>query len=339
MTACHLCRGSRSAYPEAVIGRRRAYPVESLLTSGGETGYKRWQPTVQEVVVEKVLSSTKSVQVAPDLEMFCHVWRPDGEPRAAVLLLHGFGEHSGRYEALGTFLAGRGRLVVAPDHRGHGRSSGQRGHVLRFDQYLDDLDAFVAQAREEYPETSDWFILGHSLGGLIAIRYAMRNQARYQGLIVSNPLLGLSLKVPVIKALVGRALSRVWPALSMGNEIDPDHLARDPAVGQAYMADPLVHHRVSTRWFTEMVGALEDTNAQAVHRLQLPTLFLLSTGDRLTDHTASERLFNRLTTKRKTLKVYDGWYHEIFNEADKQRVFADVVEWMDDLLERQASAE
>ena len=289
--------------------------------------------------MEKVISTTDKVQVAPDLEMFYHTWRPETGGRAGILLLHGFGEHSGRYEALGKYLAERGFVVVAPDHRGHGRSGGRRGHVLRFDQYIDDLDALVEHLRSQHSELASWFVLGHSLGGLIAIRYAMRNQARYDGLIVSNPLLGLSMKVPLLKELVGRLMSRVWPTLSLGNEINPDHLARDPAVGRAYMADPLVHHRVTTRWFTEMVRALEDTHARAVHTLQLPVLFLLSTGDKLTDRTAAERLFNRLTARRKTLKVYDGWYHEIFNEADKRQVFAEIVDWIDALPDRAGDPE
>jgi len=292
-----------------------------------------------EVTVDKVSATTRSLRVEPDLEMFWYTWRPEGVARAGILVLHGFGEHAGRYDELGNYFAGKGFLVVAPDQRGHGRSSGQRGHVLRFDQYVDDLDAFVSHVRGQEPEVKDWFVLGHSLGGLIALRYALRNQGQYRGLIVSNPLLGLSMKVPVLKALVGRVLSRVWPTLSMANEINPDHLARDPSVGKAYMADPLVHHRVTTRWFTEMNAALEDTHARAVGQLRLPALFLLSTGDRLTDHTASERLFNRLTTPHKTLKVYDGWYHEIFNEADRQTVFADVVQWMEAQLVRGETAE
>ncbi len=281
--------------------------------------------------MNKVNSSTETVQVAPDLEMFYRLWRPDGDSRGGILVLHGFGEHSGRYETLGNYLAERGFLVVAPDHRGHGKSGGQRGHVLRFDQYLDDLDALVAHVRNVHSSVGKWYVLGHSLGGLIAIRYAMRNQADYEGLIVSNPLLGLSMKVPLLKEIVGRVMSRVWPTLSLGNEINPAHLARDPEVGRAYMADPLVHHRVSTRWFTEMVRALEDTHVRAVQTLQLPVLFLLSTADKLTDRAASERLFNRLTTRRKTLKVYDGWYHEIFNEADKLSVFAEIVNWIEAL--------
>ncbi len=286
--------------------------------------------------MEKVVSETGTITIGPAMDIFYRVWRPEGPARAGIFVFHGFGEHGGRYEALGTYLAERGFLVVAPDHRGHGKSGGRRGHVLRFDEYLDDLDVLVAHVRSAYPDVGRWFILGHSLGGLIAIRFAMRNQAEFEGLIVSNPLLGLAMKVPWLKALVGRLMSRIWPTLSMGNEINPDHLARDPAVGKAYMADPLVHHRVTTRWFTEMVRALEDTHDRAPHTLQLPVLFLLSTGDRLTDRKASERLFNRLTARRKTLKVYEGWYHEIFNEADKARVYADMVDWIDALADRSA---
>jgi lysophospholipase len=284
--------------------------------------------------VADVSSSTASVSLQPDFEMSYQVWRPAGAPRAGILLLHGFGEHAARYDALGRYLAGRGFLIIAPDARGHGKSGGRRGHVLRFDQYLDDLDALMRRVRSSEP-LEDWFVLGHSMGGLVALRYMLRSHDRYRGLIVSNPLLGLAVKVPVVKGLVGKLLSSVWPTLTMGNEIDPDHLSRDTSVGRAYMADPLVHHQVSTRWFTEMLDAVARTHAEAVTGIQAPTLFLLSTQDRIADASAARQLYDRLSCRSKELKVYEGLYHEIFNELEREAIFADVAGWLDQQLSSQ----
>lgn len=279
--------------------------------------------------MDDVSVKTQTISLTHDLEMFYYLWQPAGGAKTGVLLLHGFGEHAGRYDKLARYLARRSIVVVAPDARGHGRTGGQRGHILRFDQYLDDLDAFRARIRAELPEVENWYILGHSMGGLVALRYALRNQRLYKGLALSNPLLGLALEVPLIKAVAGRLLSRVWPTLSMGNEVNPEHLSRNQEVGKAYMADPLVHHKVSARWFTELLVAMDDALARAPRGLELRTLFLISTADRLTDCETSQTLFNRLTVKKKTLKVYEGLYHEIFNEYDHEAIYAELADWLE----------
>ena len=273
-------------------------------------------------------SSQKTVSLGPQFEMSYHEWSPAEKPRAAILLLHGFGEHAGRYERLGNFLAARGFYVIAPDARGHGRSSGKRGHVLRFDQYLDDLDDLMRKTRTGALGEVPWFVVGHSMGGLVALRFVLRNQAPYRGLVVSNPLLGLAFKVPVVKDVVGRLLSSIWPTLTMGNEINPDNLSRDRSVGEAYMKDPLVHHQVSTRWFTEMLAAVSRTHEES-HALKIPTLFLLSTDDRLVNMKAAHGLFEKLGNTAKQLKIYEGLYHEIFNELEADQVFSDLVSWLE----------
>lgn len=279
-----------------------------------------------------VSAHLKTVSLRPDFNMAYHVWQPAGPVRAGVLLLHGFGEHSGRYDDVARSLAERGILVIAPDARGHGRSGGRRGHVLKFNEYLDDLDQLQDRLLPELGLVPSWFVLGHSMGGLMALRYILRHGPRYKGLILSNPLLGLAVKIPRIKAVFGRLVSSIVPSLTLGNELNPDDLSRDPEVGRAYVADPQVHRVVTARWFTEMLNAVEQTHQQAVNGLRIPVLFLLSTDDRIADANAARTLFERMSGA-KELKIYTGMYHELFNDFDRAQVFADLNEWIDRQLQ------
>jgi alpha-beta hydrolase superfamily lysophospholipase len=246
-----------------------------------------------------------------------------------MVIAHGLGEHSGRYSNVIERLLSRGLSVWIPDHRGHGQSGGPRGHVLNFYQYLADLRAMVELASRDRRGQDKCFLLGHSMGGLIALDFVQRFPELIDGVLVSSPALGIAVKVPVAKRISGSILSWLWPGLTMGNGLDVTKISHDPAVVRAYVDDPLVHERVSTRFFTEFVAAMEAVNRQAAS-IRKPILMQVAGEDHLVSANAAEQFFEKLAAPDKTLHVYEGLYHEIFNEAADQRepVLKDLENWL-----------
>ena len=249
--------------------------------------------------------------------------------RARMVISHGLGEHSGRYGNVIERVLPIGISVWVPDHRGHGRSGGPRGHVLNFEQYLTDLREMIDLAKTDMPAEMPCFLLGHSMGGLIALYFALRYAGSIDGLVASSPCLGMVIEVPPVKRVLGSFMSRVWPGMSMGNGLDPTKISRDPAVVSAYENDPLVHDRVSARFFTELMGAMESVNRQAA-TLNVPVLMQLADEDYLVNSGSSKRFFEKLTLEDKALRVYDGAYHEIYNapQDQKKRVLDDLEAWL-----------
>jgi len=185
-------------------------------------------------------------------------------------------------------------------------------------------------AREGAPDGMKVFLLGHSMGGLIALYFALRFPRLIDGVVASSPALGIAVKVPAIKSVLGKVMSAVWPGLSLGNELDATKISHDSDVVRAYEDDPLVHDRVTARWFTEIMSAMETTN-QLSPRMEVSILMQVAGDDHLTDVQSSKAFFERLELEDKTLRVYDGLYHEIYNEPPDKRapVLADLEKWLE----------
>jgi alpha-beta hydrolase superfamily lysophospholipase len=251
--------------------------------------------------------------------------------RANVLIVHGFGEHSGRYGALTERLVKAGYSVTAYDHRGHGQSEGLPGHIEKFSEYEEDLDRVVGIVRSG-ATTRRLFIIGHSMGGLVALRYAAQlgseSPRGITGTVISAPLIAVAAPVPQHKLMIGRVAAKVAPRMRLDNEIDPSVLSRDPEVGRAYAADPLVNRKVSARWFSEAVHAMAEVVDWAP-RIAAPLLLMHGTNDRLASCDASVQLFDRIGSRDKQLAVYPGYYHELFNEPEKDELYDKVVDWLD----------
>ncbi len=245
------------------------------------------------------------------------------KPRASIFIVHGLGEHLGRYQNVIDALPEYNLFLF--DLRGHGRSGGKRGHVMRFDEYLDDVDTVRTEMKKLVRGKS--FLLGHSMGGLIALRYALYRPEGLSGVVASGPLLGVNVEVPKIKDVIGRLVANIAPGLSMNNEIDTSRLSHDKAVVDAYNNDPLVHAKVSARWYVEMVKAMKDTNDHA-DRLILPCFILHGSADALTSPKASREFFEHAGSTDKTYKLYEGYYHEIYNELEKQKPLGDMAAWL-----------
>jgi alpha-beta hydrolase superfamily lysophospholipase len=258
---------------------------------------------------------------------------PAESERARLVIAHGLGEHSGRYGNVVKRMLPNGISVWVPDHRGHGQSDGKRGHVLNFFQYLSDLRLSVELAGEGRPEGMKCFLLGHSMGGLIALYFAQQYPGFIDGVIASSPALGMAIEIPGVKKILGSLMSYIWPEMTMGNELDAAKVSHDPKVVRAYETDPLVHDRVSTRFFTEFLAAMETVHAQA-SRVKDPILLQVAGDDHLVDSRSAIQFFEKLDLEDKTLHVYDGRYHEIYNEAEdlRRQVFEDLEDWLEKQL-------
>jgi alpha-beta hydrolase superfamily lysophospholipase len=255
---------------------------------------------------------------------------PAESERARMVIAHGLGEHSGRYRNVVERMLPKGISVWVPDHRGHGQSEGKRGHVLNFVQYLADLRLSVELAGESRPGGMKCFLLGHSMGGLIALYFAQQYPGFIDGVVASSPALGMAIEIPAVKKILGSLMSFIWPAMTMGNELDAGIVSHDPEVVRAYVADALVHDRVSARFFTEFLAAMETVYAQA-SALKVPTLLQVAGDDQLVNARSSVKFFKQLGLEDKTLHVYEGRYHEIYNEGEdlRRQVLEDLEDWLE----------
>ncbi len=248
--------------------------------------------------------------------------------RAHVALVHGYADHSGRYRELMAHLARRGIAVHAFDYRGHGQSDGRRAHVERFSDYTDDLEVLLGNARQD-SQGQPLFILGHSLGGLIALRYVLEERREgIAGLVLSSPFLQFAFKPPRLKVLAGRLVERVAPWVPIGNELREESLTRDRALQEATRRDPLYLHTTTPRWFSQTTAAQADI-ASHLGELDLPCLILHGGADPIAAIEGSRRLFASARAADKTLKVYEGMLHETFNEVGRDKVLADLVAWLE----------
>jgi len=247
--------------------------------------------------------------------------------RAVIVVVHGLGEHSGRYEQFGTDLAGYGFSSFALDLRGHGVSEGRRGHVRSFGLYLQDLDRFRRELQSFTPPRLPCFLLGHSMGGLIALRYQEEYPTAFRGAVISSPWLATAMPIPRWKVTAAAAIARVVSALPMSNHIDARDLSHDVRVVDAYRADPLVHDRITPRLFLEASTAM-GLVLQRADRLQAPLLFLIPASDRVVDAQRSLQFARQLPPALTTVKLYPGMYHEVLNELDRHLVLRDLRDWI-----------
>ncbi len=244
---------------------------------------------------------------------------PAHEPWAVVMLVHGVAEHSGRYEGVGEALAAEGVEAVSFDHRGFGRTEGTRAYVDRFEQYLEDLSLRMEDAKTDLPLC----LLGHSLGGLIALRYTLEKRAPAPArLILSAP--SVEAQAPLWQKLSAPVLSRRLPKLPVPSPVRVDQLSRNPAVGEEYEADPLVYQYITPRLGSETLTTMAEVR-RALGELDVPALVLHGGDDTLVPTRSSEALG---TLPDVTRKVYPGLRHELFNEPEGPSVLADVVAWL-----------
>jgi alpha-beta hydrolase superfamily lysophospholipase len=261
-----------------------------------------------------------------NFDLYYQCWLPDGSPKAVLLVAHGLAEHSGRYKNLVNYFVPKGYAVYALDHRGHGKSGGTRSYVDRFSDYLTDLKTFFDMVHKEHKDAKI-FLVGHSMGGTIATAYAPEHQKELAGLILSGSSLVATASVsPALLAIAG-IISALLPKMGV-TVLDASTISRDKAVVDAYVNDPLVYRgKVPARMGAELAKMWKQL-PERMPEIKLPVLIMHGSADQLSDPAGSKLLYERAGSKDKTLKLYDGFYHEIFNEPEHKQVMADVEAWL-----------
>lgn len=260
--------------------------------------------------------------------LYTQRWLPEQAPAGTVVLAHGYAEHSGRYRDVAATLVEAGWGVFTLDHPGHGRSGGRRAVTEHLQWLLDDLDDVVDAATTGGPAGAKPVLLGHSMGGGIAAAYAVDRHDKLSGLVLSGPTLGMRATVSPIERVGVQILGTLLPAAGTVT-LDPGKVSRDPLVVSDYESDPLNYRgRVPARTVREMLRA-SDLVAARGHEITLPVLIMIGSEDQLAALAGSQDLRAALPGPDVTLTVYDGLYHEIFNEPEKATVLADLVAWLD----------
>jgi alpha-beta hydrolase superfamily lysophospholipase len=265
-------------------------------------------------------------QSSDGTQLYFQSWEPASKSKAVVCLVHGLGEHSGRYGHVGAAFTNAGYALLGFDLRGHGKSGGPRGHAQTYEALMGDIDRLLAEAAERYPGQPR-FLYGHSLGGGLVLNYLVRRQPAIAGAIASGPWLRLNFEPPALQIKIGRLMDRLYPAFSMGNGLDMRALSHDPAVVRAYEGDPLVHDRISAHLAMSMMDAGEWCMGQAAE-CHVPLLVVHGGADRITSMQASQQ-FAQQVKGDCTFKAWEGLYHETHNEPQKQEVLKLLTDLLD----------
>jgi acylglycerol lipase len=260
--------------------------------------------------------------------IYTQAWLPDSATaaKAVLLIVHGLGEHSGRYGNVVNYFLPRGYALYALDHYGHGRSEGQREYVERFSDYTGTLKIYFDQVRAAQPGRPI-FLVGHSLGGLISAVYLLDHQAGLAGAVLSGPAVKAPNLSPIVLA-VGRLMSRVLPRVGVLG-LEASGVSRDPAVVKAYVEDPLVFSgKTTARLGAETLDAMRRVQAGA-GGITLPLLIVQGGADKLVDPAGAEQLYETAGSTDKTIKIYPELYHEVYNEPEHEQVLRDVELWIE----------
>jgi acylglycerol lipase len=259
-------------------------------------------------------------------------WLPESEPRAVLLIVHGLAEHSGRYTNVVDHFVPLGYAVYGVDHFGHGKSDGKRVYVERFDDYTNTLKIYFDMIHGWQPD-KPIFLVGHSMGGLISAVYLLDHQAELAGAVLSGPAVKIPNHVTPAMLIVGKMLSALIPKFGL-LPLDAVGVSRDPAVVQAYVSDPLVHRgKATARLAAEMLKAIQTISGQAA-RITLPIMIVQGSADRLVDPAGARMLYGAVSSADKEIRIYNGFYHEVFNEPEHDKVLHDVKIWLEAHLGR-----
>lgn len=268
--------------------------------------------------------------------IYAQSWMPNLQrqkmPRAILLLIHGLGEHSGRYQHVAEYFTHKNIGVLGCDRVGHGKSGGKRGHVKKYKYLFDDIEQLHAEATRRYPKVPV-FLYGHSMGGGLVIDYMLRHPTMsIKGVVATSPLLKPAFDPPKILSKVARLIRPIYPSFSQDNGLDKKALSSDPSVIEAYINDPLVHPKITVE---SAMGCLDSglQSLQKVGKLARPLLLMHGDQDGITSHKASEQ-FAAKAEGDLTLKIWEGGYHELHNEPNKMDVLEYMYQWLDQHMRR-----
>jgi len=262
-----------------------------------------------------------------NLSIYYQSWQPDQDARAVFVLVHGASEHGGRYARFAPRLAERGYVVIAPDLPGHGQSEGTPGFVDAFDDHVETVDRIRSRAAEEFSGLPQ-ILFGHSMGGLVSANYLLRNQAAFDGCVLSGPAIKTDIQPGVLQLAMIRFLSLLMPKAGV-LQLDAKGVSRDPAEVERYIADPHVYTgKLSARLVSELFKAMANVQANA-SKITLPLLLLHGGADSMASPEGSRFLDANVGSANKTLQIYPELFHEILNEPEREQVTADILDWCD----------
>jgi alpha-beta hydrolase superfamily lysophospholipase len=264
------------------------------------------------------------------LNFYVQGWEPESKPKAVLALIHGIGEHTGRYAHVGEAFNNAGYALVGFDLRGHGKSGGPRGHFPSIDAVMQDMDEFFGFLRERYPKDTPFFIYGHSLGGLLTLTFALKKQPDVKGIVVTGPGLRSALQEQKAKLMMAKLLGTIAPTLTVSSDLDVKMISHDPKVVDAYIHDPLVHNKMSMGFGKSGLSAIDFVFANASN-FSVPLLVMYGSEDKIT-YPSGGQDFVKLVKGDVTFKLWDGMYHEVHNEAGKAEVFKVVIQWLNSHL-------
>jgi alpha-beta hydrolase superfamily lysophospholipase len=265
-------------------------------------------------------------------QIFHQAWLPDDRPKGVIFLVHGLGEHSGRYMTVVNRVVPLGWAVYALDHIGHGRSEGMREYVKSFSDLTGNLHRFLDMV-EAWMSGVPVFLLGHSMGGLVSTAFLLERQKDFIGAVLSAPLIKPPGKVSPFLIRAGKIMSLLLPFARV-TEHEIEGISRDREVIEAYKNDPLVYKgKLTARLGAELVDRM-DRVLENADKITLPLLILQGSADRVVDKEGASLLFEAAGTEDKTLKIYDGYYHELFNDLDFERVLDDLSAWLEARLKK-----
>ena len=263
------------------------------------------------------------------LSLFGRIWRsPSKNIKGVVILVHGIGEHSGRYAHIGKALNESGYHLAAFDLRGHGLSDGKRGFSPSLNHLMDDIDLFLHESQDKLGQDLPVFLYGHSLGANLVLNFALRRKPKVSGVIATGTSFALAFQPPKFKLLLGKFLANVWPSFTLSNELEQKALSRDQAIVKAYQDDVFVHDRISAR----LVMDIFESGQFALNHAEdwtLPLLLMHGAADRITLSKASEE-FAKRSSPYTELVLYDDCYHEIHNDLNKEEVIKKMITWLDE---------
>ncbi|MFZ5920990.1 MAG: alpha/beta hydrolase [Chloroflexota bacterium] len=264
-------------------------------------------------------------QSADGVPFYGQGWMPEA-PKAVVCLVHGLGEHSGRYAHMGKAYAGAGYALLGFDLRGHGKSGGVRGHAPSFEAFMQDIDRLLEEAGNRYPGLPR-FIYGHSLGGILTLNYALRRKPDVKGVITSAAGLRTAIELQKGKVFLARVFGSVIPSVVIPSGLDPNTISRTPEVVQRYVSDPLVHDKLSFGMGKSVMGAIAWAFEHAPE-FPAPLLVMHGTADQLGFASGSQEFASKVKGDC-TFKAWEGLSHELHNEPEQAQVFEYTVAWMD----------
>jgi alpha-beta hydrolase superfamily lysophospholipase len=264
--------------------------------------------------------------------VYYQYWLPEDKPKAILMVAHGLAEHSGRYMNLVNHFVPLGYGVYGIDHMGHGKSEGKRVYVEQFQDFTKTLKIYFDSIREKQPETPI-FLIGHSMGGLMGAAYLLEHQNDLAGAVLSGPAIKIPENISQIAILAGKIFSVLMPKLGVAPLVF-EGISRDPAVVEAYINDPLVYTgKITARLAAELLKTMHTVTKHAA-KIQLPIMIAQGSEDSLVDPGGAQLLYDLVGSGDKTIKLYDGFYHEIFNEPDHAQVLKDVQLWIEKQLGR-----